>query len=292
MNNDKKRLIIYLLISFGLTFLWYAIARPKGKTWNEMSYEMQSFVALGMLFPMIAHVLTRFITKEGFAMTGEDSMMLGISFKNRKWVYFLIAVILPWIYMELGNLILLLICPDLYDPQYYQTLGIEKNMLFILPINAMVSGTIISFAAFGEEGGWRGYMMPKLMKITSRKKALLIGGIIWGLWHAPLTCIGHNFGTDYAGFPYLGIAMMCIFCILLGIILAFLTEMSGSVWPAAIMHAVNNSQPSILNGYLNKEKVDNIFGLPTGWVGLLISTLLVAIITLIIWKKSNRYTAC
>ena len=74
-----------------------------------------------------------------------------------------------------------------------------------MPANAIVSGTIGSFAALGEEGGWRGYMMPKLFKITGRKRALIIGGVICGLWHAPLTCIGHNFGTDYPGFPYLGI---------------------------------------------------------------------------------------
>jgi membrane protease YdiL (CAAX protease family) len=87
----------------------------------------------------------------------------------------------------------------------------------------MVSGTLVSVAALGEEGGWRGYMMPKLINIMGRGKALLLGGIIWGLWHAPLTCIGHNFGTDYPGFPFVGIIKMCIFCTLMGIILTFLT---------------------------------------------------------------------
>lgn len=285
MNIDKKRLIIYIALSFGLTFLWYIITVPKGQSWDEMSNEMQSFVALGMLFPMIAHVLTRLITKEGFAMTGEGSMMLGISFKNCKWVYFVIAILLPWVYMEFGNLISLLICPDMYDAEYYKTLEIDKNMLLLLPINAIISGTIISFAAFGEEGGWRGYMMPKLMKLTSRHKALLIGGILWGVWHAPLTCIGHNFGTDYVGFPYLGIVKMCAFCILLGVFLTYITEKSGSVWPAAIMHAVNNAQPSILRGYINPDKVDVALGISPNWAGLLISIFVVAVIFLVIWRK-------
>ncbi len=190
MNKTKKRLILYLFLSFGLTFAWFALTTPKEKTLQDMSAEMQSFVALGMLFPTIAHVLTRWITKEGFPT------IFGITFRNRKWIYYLVAMLLPWFYMELGDLISLALCPEMYDPQYYLTLNIDKKFLLIYPLAAIVSATTASFAAFGEEGGWRGYMMPKLMEIMGRKKALVIGGIIWGLWHAPITCIGHNFGTE------------------------------------------------------------------------------------------------
>ena len=219
---------------------------------------MQSFIALGMLFPMIAHVFTRLVTKEGFPLTGKNSMMLGITLKNRKWIYYLLAALLPWFFTEFGNLIDLLLYPDLYDPQYYISLGIDKKFLMIFPLNAIVTGTIISFAAFGEEGGWRGYMMPQLLKIMKRRNALIVGGIIWGLWHAPLTCLGHNFGTDYPGFPYVGIIKMCFFCIVMGVLLTFVTEMSGSVWPAAILHGVANAGPSILAGYINPENTTGI----------------------------------
>ena len=287
MNKTKMRLFLYLLLSFGLTFVWFALTMPKGETWQEMPMEMQSFVALGMLFPVIAHVLTRWITKEGFAMCGRDSMMLGIDFSSGKWVYYLAAMFLPWIYVELGNVIALCICPKMYDAQYYLSLDIEKRFLIIFPLAAIVSSVVASFAAFGEEGGWRGYMMPKLMEVMGRKKALLVGGIIWGLWHMPLTCIGHNFGTDYPGFPYLGIFYMCMFCVLIGIVLTFLTEKSGSVWPAAILHAVNNAQPSILNGYINPEKGEKILGMSPSWWGLMISMLLTAVVVCVIWKKTT-----
>jgi membrane protease YdiL (CAAX protease family) len=105
---------------------------------------------------------------------------------------------------------------------------------------------VLSFAAFGEEFGWRGYMMPKLIELVGMPKALIIGGIIWGLWHAPLTCVGHNFGMDYPGFPYVGIIVMCLFCTVLGTILMYVTVKTNSVWPAAFMHAVNNSSPSAI----------------------------------------------
>ena len=153
MRMEKKRLALYLLFSFAITWDWFLIANPKGTLWTEMPNERQSFLALGMLFPTISHILVRFITKEGFAMTGEGSMMLGISFRNRKWIWFVLALFLPWIMNEMGDAIRLLICPDLFDPEYYRTFDIEQKMLYLLPVNAMVCGTIGSVAAFGEEGG-------------------------------------------------------------------------------------------------------------------------------------------
>ena len=284
--SDKKRLLIYLGLTFAMTFVWYFIANPDGSTWEDMGTMRQSFVALGMIFPVICHVLTRVITKEGFRFSGENNSYFGIYLNDGKWKYFLFACLVPWLYMELSNLIELAICPSMYDPDYYVTLDIEKRMLLLMPVYSIVTGIVGSFAAFGEEGGWRGYMMPKLLKIMNRPTALITGGVIWGLWHAPLTCIGHNFGTDYPGFPYLGIVCMCIFCTLMGVLLTFITEKSGSVWPAAIMHAVNNSSPSILNGFVNPDQKTTNF--PIGMIAMCIALLVVVIPVMIIWKRQNH----
>ena len=80
---------------------------------------------------------------------------------------------------------------------------------------------------------------------------------------------------------------MCIFCILLGIILTFLTEFSGSVWPAAIMHAVFNAHPSFLIGYLNEDRVEPVKVLVAGWGGMMITLLIACVIVLLVWKKKN-----
>ena len=156
MTEDKKselkRLIIYLAFSFGIAWIMFFVFMPEGKTWDELGQLKQSFIALGMLAPVIAHVITRLITKEGFAMTGEGSMMLDISFKNRKWIFYLLAILLPWIYTELGNAVTILLYPEIYDPKYYISLDIEKRLLLLLPIAGMVSGVIGSFAADPRSG--------------------------------------------------------------------------------------------------------------------------------------------
>jgi membrane protease YdiL (CAAX protease family) len=57
--------------------------------------------------------------------------------------------------------------------------------------------------AFGEELGWRGYLLPKLMPL-GKWKAYVLVGIIWGLWHGPLVLAGFN----YPAFPVLGVLGM------------------------------------------------------------------------------------
>ncbi|MBR6380046.1 MAG: CPBP family intramembrane metalloprotease [Lachnospiraceae bacterium] len=291
MNNTKKtwtdlqRLLLYLAFTFVSTFLWFHLANPDHATWEDMGQRRQSFVALGMMFPVLCHVLTRWITGEGFSYGGADSSYFGLTLKDGKWKYVLLACLLPWAYSELGNLLELALAPAKFDPEYYLSQGIERRLLFLFPLIAIVSGLVGSFAAFGEEGGWRGYMMPKLLKLMGRGKALVVGGVIWGLWHAPLTCIGHNFGTEYPGFPYLGILMMCLMCILMGVLLTFVTEKSGSVWPAVFLHAINNSGPSILQGFVNPDRsaAPPFLGPGAHLLGLLV----IVIPVLIIWYRHS-----
>lgn len=184
---------------------------------------------------------------------------------------------------------MLAVSPKTFDGSYYEKLGVSGELVFLYPLAVIISCSVASFAALGEEGGWRGYMMPKLINLVGMKRAIPIGGIIWGLWHAPLTCAGHNFGTDYPGFPYLGILLMCIFCTALGVILTFLTVKSGSIWPAALMHAVNNGKPAILQFFIHPDKVLQTFpDSITTWLFLAVPVAVLSVLFFLLLNKSKE----
>lgn len=149
---ETRRLFLHLASAFGMTWFVFFAYILSGNVWmaDGALSGMDQFVSLGMLLPALAAFFTRWVTKEGFAVTGKDSLLLCISFRDGKWKYFVLAIILPWIYFELGYALMM-----------------------------MLSGTIGSFAAFGEEAGWRGYMMPKMIKLWGVKKAVIIGGVLW-----------------------------------------------------------------------------------------------------------------
>jgi len=106
------------------------------------------------------------------------------------------------------------------------TLGPLFNMLFTL----------------GEEIGWRGFLLPRLLKAgLGQWPALVLTGIIWGIWHAPIILRGHN----YPDHPYLGVFLMTAFTTLVGIIFGWLQLASGSVWVPTLAHASLNAVAGI-----------------------------------------------
>jgi membrane protease YdiL (CAAX protease family) len=106
-------------------------------------------------------------------------------------------------------------------------------------LGVLIAPFINSIFTFGEEFGWRAYLQPKLMPLGGRKAILLIG-LIWGVWHWPIIAMGHNYGLDYPAAPWLGMLMMVWVTIGLGTFLGWLTLRAGNVWPAVIGHAAIN----------------------------------------------------
>ena len=99
-----------------------------------------------------------------------------------------------------------------------------------------VGGLFNSLFAFGEELGWRGWLLPALRPLGTWP-ALILSGVIWGAWHSPVILLGYNFGrTDLTG-----VLLMIGGCVAWGILLGWLRLRSASVWPAVIAHGSLNA---------------------------------------------------
>jgi len=100
--------------------------------------------------------------------------------------------------------------------------------------------TINALFALGEEFFWRGYLY-KLLQGKSFWKISFITGLLWGIWHAPIIMMGHN----YPHYPYFGVIMMTVWILVLTPIFTFLRWKSGSVIAPAIMHGTLNATAGI-----------------------------------------------
>lgn len=259
IKKETNKLLLFLGITFAISWIMFFSLLFPGNSFFDESGNLSGIGNLictfGMLCPAIGVVITRYITKEGYALTGENSLMLGINLKGRRYLFYILAVLLPWLYVESGYLLTVAVSHGAFDREYLRTVTADARNAYMFPLMAVVSGVFFSFGGLGEELGWRGYMMPKLIKLFGMGKAVIIGGVIWGIWHWPLTYAGHNFGTDYKGYPWVGFGWMIFLCVFMGILLTFVTVKTGSVWPAAILHATNNAQPSIIQFFVNPEKI-------------------------------------
>jgi membrane protease YdiL (CAAX protease family) len=110
----------------------------------------------------------------------------------------------------------------------------------------------------GEEIGWRGYLLPKLLPL-GRRHALVLVGLVWASWHLVLFFLT----------PFFPMGNVLIFVpLFVGTIVGasfffgYLRLYTGSVWPASIGHSVHNaawdtlgaltatSSPVLVNLYL------------------------------------------
>ena len=237
MTNEKKlilkRTLIYLCFAFAPPYI-AAFIYVGFFGWTTENLYYQALTAFSMLCPAIANILTRIITKEGF-----ENCLFKLKIKGNIR-YLVLAFLMPVVYGTVSAfaVALFLMPSDAFGEIFknFDFWEFSSMTIYVLSISVLVS-----LFGFGEEFGWRGYLTPKLEQLMPFPAAIVISGIIWGLWHAPLIICGHNFGKDYFMYPYLGMILMCVFCISIGFYFTALTKASRSVIPASIGHIVNNN---------------------------------------------------
>ncbi|MEG0855452.1 MAG: CPBP family intramembrane glutamic endopeptidase [Terrisporobacter sp.] len=277
VNMDKKRLYIFLGIVFVISWGLVASIPLSGDYYG--SPRSMIILSVLMMIPTLGSLLTRGITKEGF-----KTMYLKPRFKiNIK--YYLIAYFMTNVFVILGAVVFLLIFPNMFDANltmFKQTLqmqGLPTNSVQVTLIAIMVQGLLIGpiiniIVTLGEELGWRGYLLQKLCKQYSAQKSIIISGVIWGIWHAPIIAMGHNYGIGYMGSPWLGIFAMIIFCIFVGSYFSYLTIKTQSVIPCAIAHSAINAFAAfpmyLCKGSINPFVGPSIMGIIGGSIFIIV----------------------
>ena len=242
---DRRGVFSFLSITFFITYAIEGALILSGFRITRLpAMYGQLVVAAVMWVPALATVLTiRFITREGFAI---------VNFRFGSWKpYVASGLIVPLCFVLIYGLTWLLGLgrPHWDVDQYMATLLQARGAniphmpspAIVLPALFMATLGLSPFLnglfGFGEELGWRGYLLPKLM-VLGKPRAYVLLGIIWGLWHLPLILIGFT----YPGHPVLGVAAFVVLTITLGIYINELTLRYRSSVLAGWVHGVFNSQ--------------------------------------------------
>jgi membrane protease YdiL (CAAX protease family) len=90
-------------------------------------------------------------------------------------------------------------------------------MLGAAPLWFTTTILLVDPGPWGEETGWRGFALPRLLALFSPLTSAIVLGVIWALWHAPaflasgLTQYGLNFGWFLVGATCLSVVMTWIY---------------------------------------------------------------------------------
>ena len=271
--NDRP-LWVYLLLSFGLAWaVWLLGGLLYGPLGALPAASAQLFTALGMFAPLAAALLTGRLCPGGREPTGWKPRLRG----NMK--RYLLALWEPAAVTALGAVLYFALLPQSFDPNmgYMETVYIAQfgeevyraqggaellrlSMVSQIAMALTVAPFMNLLFALGEEVGWRGWLYPRLISRLGVTRGVLAGGVIWGLWHLPVTVNGHNYGVGYPGWPVAGVLAMCLFCFSAGVCLCWLTVRSGSIWPAALAHGAINAVGAAGQFFLPAEGANLLFG--------------------------------
>ncbi|PKR89923.1 hypothetical protein CXZ10_07015 [Pleomorphomonas diazotrophica] len=120
--------------------------------------------------------------------------------------------------------------------------GLPLEVLATLQIGmSLLLAPIINWPlSLSEELGWRGWLWSRWRPLGFWRCSVMIG-LAWGIWHAPLVVLGHNYPT----LPLAGPLLMILWCMLISPVLHLIRDCGGSVWHAALFHGTINALGSL-----------------------------------------------
>lgn len=290
-NISRNRICVFSISTFLLGYIISFFMMAKGGLKCENA---SALFSLMMLMPAFSVIITQFFTKEGMR-----SPYLKLNFRENISVY-LISYFLVQLLVIVGAVVYFLIFPHTFDGKLdsladiitAQGREVDRGGLYSLMtvqiIFQILSAPLLNFFfAFGEEYGWHAYLFPKLCDITTPLNASVITGVACGLFYAPMVAMGYNYKSGYPGFPFTGILVMIIYCVIIAIILSYFTYRTKSVFPAVFMHSALNVCSSTSTLFAVGQKANPFIGpSPTGILGG-IGFIICGIICVVLLRKEN-----
>lgn len=214
--RDRNQALIFIVSVLAISWGFEAFIIANG---GVRSFGLLWIVAL-MCIPGVLSIVLRLILKSGF----ED-----VSLRIGRGRYYVFAVAIPLILVLLTGL-----ASAALDIRQFSLVSSEQ-LIQLSPVLLSVLGLGL-IGAVGEELGWRGFLLPKLVS-GGVKTPYLVTGIVWASWHLPLIAFGGFYQTDNA---LLMALVYGVGIIAMSFVFSELRMRSGSVWVAAIAHAAHN----------------------------------------------------
>lgn len=215
-DNQSKAIRLFLIITISFSILVEAFIIRTGA---------MGMTAILMWLPALGALIVKLVYFR------KEKGILG--FRKCSLKYIGLALLLPLIYIGIPYAIYWMVNPESL------TFQPSESFFFLLLFGVPIAMN----TALGEEIGWRGFLVPALMKKFGLMKTLLLSSLIWGLWHCPILISGlYMPGTPL----WFKLPMFCIIIGAVGFIVGILTLRAKSVWPAALLHAAHNDYDQML----------------------------------------------
>jgi membrane protease YdiL (CAAX protease family) len=250
---------VYLLIIIALSWPFQITYLLLGEAFRPLLLFSMIMVAVG------TYIAGKFVFRDGFENAG---WQWG---KPRHYLYAFGLALFLWAFPRVVEQLL-----GIYEaPQEVSTTTILAEFLF--------SFTITLIPAFGEEFGWRGYLLPRLFERYSTRYALLLHGFITWVWHLPVIVV---MGMKMTGNPLVSVSLVVLISliptIMHAVVFAYIWSSTQSLAVSTVYHSAFDEVRDTL------ERSVGLGPLSQNWQMLILTILGIALLWKAKWKKADN----
>jgi membrane protease YdiL (CAAX protease family) len=178
-DRPVRQAITFVGVTFAVSLAVYLPIVASARGWIPLDVP-PSLSALGVFGPAVATMLllVRERGREGLSTLVRDATAR--AFGARWWV---VTLVLPPALLGAMYAVYRLVGGSHHTTSTVATFS-EAGLAALVAVPVMV--LVIVALAYGEEAGWRGYLLPRLQTRWSALTASLLVGVVWFLWHVPL----------------------------------------------------------------------------------------------------------
>ena len=202
---EKHPVLSFVVIAYGWTWPLAALIR-----------QSMVFPLLALFGPCVAAIVVLYASQ---GRPGLKQLATRFKFSHALAPWCILVALLPFI---------LLLPLWLFHHWFWGSIRFEVGSVSILSL-------VVAVFIVGEEVGWRGFLLPRLLQRYSPLISSLIVGLIWAAWHLPNFLLPSypHYGLPFSAFVFMTLAFSVLFT-------WFYLNTSGSLLIAIIFHAALN----------------------------------------------------
>lgn len=240
-SKSRREVILFFIVTISLTWLLWIVALLIKSRRLFLPLPFDFFLKAGSFVPSVVGLILTYILGGRTEVRFLLRALLSIHVRPG-WLLFILFV-LPGV-SAVSCLIYSLSGGILPQPQFE---------LWFIPVAFIY--ILIIMGPLGEEAGWRGFALKRILRDSNPMKSAVVLGIVWSFWHLPLFFIS---GTTQHALTINGLlpALLgyLLYTVMMSVLITLLyVKSNGSVLGSILLHTMGNLSLGIVPMILSKS---------------------------------------
>lgn len=181
LDIHRRPLLAFAVVAYAFSWaVWGAGLAASDRPWELSDPPLAAALVVGSFGPSVAAV----VVSAALGGRVEVARLLRglLRFRVAWWVYLATFLVPPTVFLAIFVVASV--------PTESGVVFLLLNLVVAMPLNAVLGGVLFGTGPLGEELGWRGFALPRLVQsLGGDVPASVVLGLLWAAWHLPLAFV-------------------------------------------------------------------------------------------------------